>query len=238
MGRLHHLKETLPENLADNDGAVEFVVLDYNSDDGLEAWMQAEMASHVASGKVAYFRERNAKFFNPRHAKNIAHLLATGDILVNLDADNFTGPGYARKISEIFLQPGVYVRASRERPQRQTGIDGRLAFRREDFLKLRGYDEVCLGYGGDDPDISNRANCMGLERVSLVWPGERVIHHSNDERVKRFENTEQPHVSGKKNEAVRLSFKKGYIINPSGYGNGIVLRGFSGEELRVGVGLV
>ena len=45
MNRLSHLQETLPKNIHDNYllGDVEFVLLDYNSSDGLESWVKNDM---------------------------------------------------------------------------------------------------------------------------------------------------------------------------------------------------
>ena len=41
MNRLYHIRETLPRNVRDNKDYpyVEFVLLDYGSDDGLEDWV-------------------------------------------------------------------------------------------------------------------------------------------------------------------------------------------------------
>lgn len=239
MGRVAHLAETLPRNVADNakfDG-VEFVILDYNSQDGLEAWMQGNMASQVSSGLVAYYRERTAKFFNPRHAKNVAHLLASGDVVVNLDADNFTGPDYAAKVADVFSELGVFLRADQVgRPKHQTGIAGRVAFRAEDFRRLRGYDEVCHGYGGDDPDLVHRAHLLGLRKILLTWPGEDVIQHSNLERTKNFGfgAHEDVSVSGWRNKQVWTNRLPGEIVNPSGFGAANVYKGFSDVAIRVG----
>ena len=53
MNRLKHLRRTLPKNIADNkdyDNCV-FVVLNYNSQDGLHEWMLKEMAAEIKGGK-------------------------------------------------------------------------------------------------------------------------------------------------------------------------------------------
>lgn len=242
MGRAHHLQKTLPKNLVDNAGCdgLEIVVLDYNSKDGLEDWMRLEMADEIANGRVAYYRERAAKFFNPRHAKNVAHLLGRGEILVNIDADNFTGPGYAQKIIDLLSEPNVFMRADQagpgsNRPKHMRGIAGRIAFRRESFLKLRGYDEICLGYGGEDSDITRRATLVGLRRVLLTWPGEDVIDHSNQERTARFEHGGND-VSCKPYNEIWHKRTADAAVNPDGYGRAAVLRGLSDEIVQVGVG--
>ena len=52
MNRLHHLKKTLPQNIKDNQDYEDcvFVVLNYNSRDGLHEWMLENMAEQIKSG--------------------------------------------------------------------------------------------------------------------------------------------------------------------------------------------
>ena len=49
MNRLKHLQETLEKNILDNFlvDEVEFVVLDYNSQDGLEEWIAQSMMKYI-----------------------------------------------------------------------------------------------------------------------------------------------------------------------------------------------
>src|SRR4051794_24309230 len=96
MNRLGHLRETLPRNLiaATGRGPVEFVVLDYNSSDGLAEWTADVLGSHLASGLVRYYRTPRPARFHMSHAKNVAHQLAVGDVVCNLDADNILGSGF------------------------------------------------------------------------------------------------------------------------------------------------
>ena len=65
MGRLHDLKQTLPKNIEDNRDYpnVEFVILDYNSDDGLEDWMRRNMMEHIESGLVSYYHTTEPEYF-------------------------------------------------------------------------------------------------------------------------------------------------------------------------------
>src|SRR5580704_1798101 len=53
-GRLHHLRRTLPQNIADNRDYpnLEFVLLDYNSTDGLGEWVRHELSEEIASGRL------------------------------------------------------------------------------------------------------------------------------------------------------------------------------------------
>ncbi|GAG26081.1 unnamed protein product, partial [marine sediment metagenome] len=66
MGRLYNLKETLPINFKDNESYpdLEFVILDYNSNDNLGEWMKNNMMHHIESGKVSYYRTTEPKYFS------------------------------------------------------------------------------------------------------------------------------------------------------------------------------
>src|ERR1044072_6302434 len=109
MGRLHHLKETIFANIEANADHpdIEFVVLNYNSPDGLHEWVKENIGRLK---NVAYFREISVTRWRMPHAKNMAHLLATGDVVCNLDADNFTGKGYASLLAKKFTEnPNLIV---------------------------------------------------------------------------------------------------------------------------------
>lgn len=228
MGRAYHLKQTLPANLASNADypAVEFVVLDYNSKDDLEGWMR-EMLPSVPPGRVAYFRERTAKFFDPRHAKNVAHLLATGDVVVNLDADNFTGPGYAAKLADHFkASPKSCVVTT----STTTSLAGKIALTKASFSSLRGYDESLTGWGAEDPDLIARARRSGLPPVKLLWPGESVIDHSEEERVCNFDMGGKSRFQTNDANWERIKARPvTEVVNKGGYGSASVLVGLSSE---------
>ena len=74
MGRLERLKETLPKNIEDNKNYpnLEFVIIDYNSNDGLWDWMKNNMIKHIESGKISYYRTEEPKYFDMSHSRNIA----------------------------------------------------------------------------------------------------------------------------------------------------------------------
>lgn len=188
MDRVHHLAKTLPRNLQDNRNYpnIEFVLLDYNSSDGLEAWARQNLGEWLDSGKLVYFRTTDPDFFHRGHARNLAIRLATGDIICTLDADNFTGPDFAHYINErfqryesIFLRPdfeGAHVRL--------TDAFGRICARKRDLLRIEGYDEQLADYGFEDLDLCVRLEKSGLEPRFIE--GERFlnyIHHGNRDRM-------------------------------------------------------
>lgn len=192
MNRTVHLRETLPLNIRQNIHypQLEFVVLDYNSPDGLEAWVRECMQSYLRSGILKYYKTYEPRYFALSHSKNMLLKLAGGDILCLVDADNFAGPGYAHLINSVFdgNDEKFIVTTLRKEfiPFRDQG--GKLSFRRDHFHAARGFDEALVGYGIEDVDLVNRLEKRGGKRFFLEDRKYlQFIGHSNEERVKNFQ---------------------------------------------------
>lgn len=217
MGRAHHLKETLPQNILDNPPTarmdVEFVVLNYNSKDDLHEWITTnpEMKRHIESGRIRYGKTTDPEFFHMSHAKNMAHRMATGDVLCNLDADNFTGTGFARYLkntfehdSNIILNPSHHVAKLFSPDDR--GFYGRIAISKENFMSLHGYDETFSGWGDEDCDLMQRAKGFGLKHLRIdTLKYMKIIKHSNAERVENMFSGEKRDEELKKVEKSKYS---------------------------------
>ena len=169
MNRLDDLKRTLPKNIKDNADYpfLEFVVLDYNSSDGLAAWIRKEMMDHIKSGRLVYWRTDEPEYFDMSHSRNVAFKVAAGEIVNNVDADNFTNKGFAIFINAMANQcPGNGIFAKSKQLLR-----GRLGFYRRDFIYiLGGYDENLKGYGHDDADLMHRALELGFTLMCFRAP--------------------------------------------------------------------
>ena len=181
--RLQHLKKTLLKNIEDNIEypGIEFILLDYNSSDGLEEFAQKELKEYIDSGKLIYYRNDTAPYFHRSHSRNMAFRLATGDILCNIDADNFTGKDFAFYVNAVFNEKENIFLAT-------TGfykdVLGRIGIRKNDFFKVGGLDEHMSNYGFEDLDIINRLELAGLDKVNISDP--RFLHaieHSDKERI-------------------------------------------------------
>jgi hypothetical protein len=204
-GRAHHVQETLIANLAaeaDNDN-VEFVLLDYESNDGLEQWVRERLSAEIERGRVVYARHAPAPHFKMAHAKNMSHRLASGDILVNVDGDNIIAHDFSRWIRTCFERGENKVACPRNLtvtgyilqrvlnkhlglPRPIDGLCGRIAVARATFYEIGGYDEKFVGWGSDDFDFMLRARDAGATLVPIPaasW-GSTIAH----DKLSRLEN--------------------------------------------------
>ena len=187
MNRLHHLKQTLPRNLADNNLATtRFLVLDYNSTDGLQEYILEHFHDELQSGKLEYHRYEHAKYFSHSHSRNLAVKLTDAVYICNIDADNFTGQNFDHYLQLKFSHHPRAVVSALSNPQQVYGAFGRMAARREDFIAVGGYDEDFLGYGFEDYDLVSRLQSYGLEKVLIDSPVYlNTVYHDNNDRVAR-----------------------------------------------------
>lgn len=198
-GRLDQLWRTLPSNLLENahDAQIEFVLVDYSSRDGLEAWVRGRLMGYIKSGRLLYAKLDGAKHYNSPHSKNLAHRLAAGDILVDLNADTWMPSRLSHLIKGV-VKDGVYMRCG------MPSTFGLIAMSKGDFFGLGGYDErLCEGYGFDDDSLSHRAEAFGLKPI--VPPAElcTCIHHGDDRRV---ENMVDKDISSSARENAGLAY--------------------------------
>lgn len=231
MGRLHDLVQTMPKNMADNADypRVEFVLLDYNSQDDLGKWVKENMMAHVESGKLVYARTTEPKWFHMAHSRNVAFKMASGEIVCNVDADNWTGPGFATALNRL----------ANERPERAVFVKGwqlirgRVGVYRQEWIDLLGgYDENLLHYGHDDRDLLDRAL---LQQFRLMWFGGHYVARIKTERGEKVVNMEVKNwkATEEQNKAVSAeNIGKGRLKSNQGrkWGSAVVQRNFR-EEL-------
>jgi hypothetical protein len=183
MNRLEHLQKTLEKNILDNFlvDDVEFVVLDYNSQDGLEEWMSQFMMKYIEMGVLVYYRTTEPTCYLRSHSRNMVFRLAQGNIVCNLDADNFLGKGFAEFMMEEFRDKKdiFYISALYKRD-----VFGRVCLKKIDFTSVKGYNEALVGYGLEDADLFERLLNKNLEQC-IFFQKEfyGAVIHSDAERI-------------------------------------------------------
>jgi hypothetical protein len=246
--RLIHLRETLPRNLAwhEGDADVEFVIVNYNSGDDLQEWIQDKYRPELESGRVVHFFNPEPAVFRASHAKNQAFRLARGAILCNVDADNFTGPGFAgyirKQLQTLDFLSGGRIENDRIIATNVRGVEGRNVVPRELFWTLGGFDEHFSNWGYEDSNLSERMMALGLKGRLIDDEYLSCIDHGDDLRTRFFSNkvtgrnTGRAFGSCKDNYQIWLEKKAcGHVVcSPDKFGCGTVYRNFAREPLVLG----
>jgi glycosyltransferase involved in cell wall biosynthesis len=229
MGRLQHLQETLPKNLVNINkyDNIEVVLLDYNSKDGLEEWVKENYLDLIERKRLVYIKTTEPEYFNMSHAKNMAHKYATGDILCNIDADNYIMPDYIPKIIRFFSENKNTVLKPNSNSK---GNGGRISVSREMFHKIRGYDENTNGWGNEDQDFFNK--CIINGATPRLLRNAPCISHSDVKRGENYEESGIRNSSRKNYRKMYNAIKQGkFVSNKNGWGEGEVTVNFKTKFL-------
>ncbi len=228
MNRLHDLRETLPKNLEDNSGypCAEFVLLDYNSSDGLEDWVRSELGDYLGSGRLRYCRTECSKHFRPNHSRNLSFRLARGELVANVDSDNLMWPGFLHRLNQcasvaeekLLIVPESFMLPNSNRLL----LKGRFALYRKDIETLRGFDEeLDRGFSYDDVNFVLRAI---MARFKVVRFEDRFVRGriptSDEERHKNMaEERTFAEMKVINEDITRRRLGRGIIsVNPNGWG--------------------
>jgi Sulfotransferase domain/N-terminal domain of galactosyltransferase len=234
-GRTQHLEQTLPANLADATGSnLKFVILDYNSPDHFQEFIQRNHQADIDSGRLTVYQFRGRGPFRMAHAKNMAHrlgMLNGADVLVNLDADNFTGAGFAEAVEDKMRDGNSFIWSRMIKDVTPRGITGRIAVNAGDFIKLGGYDERFSSWSPDDKDFNKRLRLHGLEAEEFDTANLKAVLHNDKMRFKEFSlepGKERPPVDYQEHHPVEK-----VVVNGGRFGCGMVTKNFMEETVTL-----
>lgn len=227
--RTQHLRQTLLKNIEDNLDYpnARFVLVNYGSQDDMMDFVRDEVREKWEDNLLTVYTYPNWGPFRMAHAKNMAHRLAISegaDILVNLDADNFTGPGFATWIEEqmsgnphVFFGPGRIIKGVTPR-----GLSGRIIVWKHQFLQAGGYDEHYENWGPDDKDFNVRLRRLGYEWRGIPDQFLDCVRHNDKMRFKEYPEA----ACGAESDAevIHLRTSDETVVNFGMIGCGVVTR--------------
>lgn len=236
MGRLFHLRQTYPRNL-DSCPDSEFILLDYGSDDGLESWVREELSVHLESGRLKFFRTNEPVRYHSSHAKNVAHKLALGDILCNLDSDILIPKGFSGYVRSVFeSKPSSIIAFESDDPYGNQGCAGIVIAKKDHFYSVNGYDEdIRDGWGYDDMNFQFR--CRMQNSLELFVPPKicLCIPHSNEVRTMNFPDKDISRtMKASMDLCEHVALKRDYVANKGRHwGRCSVFKNFSPDPIEM-----
>lgn len=152
MNRTYDLKKVMPSwiKAANASPPVEIVVLDYNSQDDLQEYVdKARDELDITSGnRLICPKYDRREYFHMAHARNLSVLSSAGDYVVCSCADIGLAENFFEVVRSLINTGAVWMRPSRYR--------GVVVVKREEFIDAGGYDERFEFYGPEDNDLEER----------------------------------------------------------------------------------
>ena len=182
--RLYQFSNTIDINyeVIKNNKDTEWVIVNYNSTDETHGFLTQKLQQ--MSNRVVYVNEYSGRKWHASVAKNVAHVNATGDVLVNLDCDNFIGNSlniirekFSKGTQVLHMWSGTNY----------DGTYGRIAITKELFHKINGYDERMYPMGAQDDDLKNRAAKFGGKYEKVYSLQFTAIVNTKEDSIKNSE---------------------------------------------------
>lgn len=191
MNRTHHLKETYLKNIHKcisfkNNCELEFVLLNYNSKDNLDEFVESNNFSQYQEIDFKYIKNESAKYFDMSRTKNILGKNSSGNVLCWLDADNYINENFVKFIYDHFVKNKNTI-MNVEYNEKTKGMCGRVVISKTNFLQIGGYDEQMKGWGYEELDFVNRAIKNGLHKINIPLHYLGKLEHTQEERMKNYD---------------------------------------------------
>jgi hypothetical protein len=235
MNRLEHIREGLPYSLKNLGPDAELVLLDYNSTDRLKEYILSTHLEDLKQKRLVYLRTTEPQYFLHSHSRNVLALAARGPILCVLDADNCLMEGFSAHLIESFNKFGPQSIGICET---NLPCHGRMAVLRENWLKIRGFNEAMMGWGWEDNDF--RARALKLPLKPFILDSDlmtKVIKHGSSERIQCLPPEFKSYsTTNEKNKQIHLAhMQRGVITVNEGKPWGVAtLQDYLGREIKTG----
>lgn len=200
MNRLEHLKDTYLVNIKEGVRYpnIEFVLLNYNSKDGMDNWVKVNLHEYIQKGLVKYYTTRESDTFQMSRAKNMVGRLASGDIVTWVDADNYLSSELLFDVnSKFIINEHILVKPELGKED-NWDLGGQIYVNKSHFENVKGYDESFIGWGYEDLDFADRM-CLKnhlylqyLDNNKLI--SKKAIAHDEYKRLANYDVYDQSNI--------------------------------------------
>ena len=182
--RTYDLKKVMPSVIAaaNMSPPVEIVILNYNSSDDLDKYVDTLQNNKLVEGnKIVYIKYNKGKHYRMAHARNIVSLAATGEYIVETCTDIFLGNYFFAVIREKIVDTNCkwIMTSSHRRP-------GLIVIEKKEFIKAGGYDERFDFYGPEDQELNNRLVRRGLTPEIISRKHSYVLYTNDVDKIKNY----------------------------------------------------
>lgn len=169
--RLHHLKQTLPTMCKQTD--CEIIVVDYGCTQGTSIWVTKNFP------QVKLIRYENDPEFCVACARNIGAKFAKGKYLLFADADIIFQKDLTKWLLNNINEKEFYISDD----DKHHDLKGTFFCSKEEFDRVKGYDEVLRYWGGEDVELYERLESSGLSQLQYPKNYLKPIQHDDTERM-------------------------------------------------------
>lgn len=180
--RTYDLKIALPTwiEAANFSPPAEIIVLNYNSPDDLEEYMEKMQSVHLAEGNsLVHLKYTGRNYYHMAHARNLAVLSSSGEYFIGLSADSLMSKNSIKAIRKYIAEYNV----TWMRIRKNFGI---IICKRDEFIDAGGYDERFEFYGPEDKDLGARLMRRGHQPISISIKYIGYILTPNSEKAKNY----------------------------------------------------
>lgn len=219
MNRTYDLKKTLPLVIqaANQSPPVEIVVLNYNSQDDLDDYMDY-MLDDWHDGdchSLTYKKYTGRDHYHMAHARNLSVLASKGEFVIISSADVILSDGYFDIVRKTLEEDNYAWLRHHDR------FVGVLGCMRGEFISSGGFDERFEFYGKEDRDIILRLVRRGGKFKQLPHGLLGLIPTPKTEKFKNYRLKLSRSEISKRSKAIYEDNIKNevLVVNEDGWGN-------------------
>ena len=191
----------LIQSLLDQDfdiNAYEIIIVNYGGESATQ-----KLVERYGSPLINYLYVNEKGIYNEGRAKNIGVRKAKGEVIICTNADIIFAPNVLKEFYQIYLEEGEHTLyqlqkhdlkedtqldhfikdvAKNNVPSNLFSVHGHTgqgdfqATHRDNWFKVRGYDEKMSGWGGMDIDLSDRMKTIGVSQYWMDPEKIRIFH--------------------------------------------------------------